>query len=370
MLNGRLAASLSSREETLSRIEAALARTGSLGTVSVLPDYFVDRFVRLSDFDGLARAINKKGEEGGGGSIRGIKQAEVKGGNAVNVAYSLGTFGFSVNLITIANSLAAEALRATFKKFVNVNLAIVEGDPGYTVALEFLKNGKIVNVMVSDAGGLKDFDQGKLDESHWKMLDNSDLVCLLNWSAIGKNATALTEAVFSRAKESGRKSTFFDPADVLEKSEDLPELKKKVLDRGLIDFFSLNDNEARIMSRVLANHRLPQDYGHDDLEKTARVLADMTGGRVDIHAQRFSTSCRSTEVFTMDCHILEQKTITGAGDVWDSADIIGYRAGLEDSERLTLANAAAGLYISREEATPPDGNEVLRFLKGELAISE
>jgi ribokinase len=352
------------KEKMLERIEDALTKTKTLGTVTVLPDYFVDRFVRIDDFDKLAAAISRKGEEGGGGSIRGIRQTEVKGGNAVNLGYSLAVLGIKTNVITIANSLSAEALRATFRRFQNVDLDIIEGEPGYTVAMEFMKDGKIVNVMVSDAGDLKDFDQTKLEEHHWQKIMNSDLVSVLNWAAIPKG-TDLTLAVFERAKEIGI-PTFFDPADVLEKAEDLPDLKKRVVDKGLIDYFSLNENEARITANVLAGHKLPQDFTHSDLHKTIRILADITGETVDIHTVRLSISCRDKEVSTVKCHNLEQKTITGAGDVWDAADIIGYRAGLDVEERLTLANAAGGLFISRENAIAPENSELMNFIRNTM----
>ncbi|HYB04194.1 MAG TPA: hypothetical protein VED17_07020, partial [Nitrososphaerales archaeon] len=194
----------------LQKLKDALSKIPESSVVTVLPDYFVDRFVRLDNFAELAKAVEEKGEEGGGGSIRGIRQTEVKGGNAVNLAYALCTLKMKTNLITIANSLPAEMLRIVFGKFPHVNLDIINGDPGFTVAFEFRKNNRIVNVMVSDSGALKDFDQTWLKEKHWTDISNSGLVCLVNWSSIIR-ATDLTESVFTFAREKGIE-TFFDPA--------------------------------------------------------------------------------------------------------------------------------------------------------------
>jgi ribokinase len=63
------------------------------------------------------------------------------------------------------------------------------------------------------------------------------------------------------------------------------------------------------------------------------------------------------------CPKVNQKTVTGAGDVWDAADLIGYLTDLTPEERLFLANGAAGLYVSIESAMPPRKDEVLDFLK-------
>jgi len=176
------------------------------------------------------------------------------------------------------------------------------------------------------------------------------------------HGTDLTQKLFSFAREK-KIGTFFDPADVLEKEDNLPDLKKRILDKGLIDYFSMNDNEARIISRAILGHTLPHNYSEADLKKTISILADCVGGRVDIHTHRFSMSCAGGEVVTHPCHNVTERTITGAGDVWDAADLIGYLTGLEPEDRLCFANGAAGLFVSRESDVLPNGNEILNFLR-------
>jgi len=353
----------SETRKKLDRIESALNKAPSSGTVSVLPDYFVDRFVRLDDFQELASAIKSKGVQGGGGSIRGSRQSEVKGGNAVNLAFALGSFGMVVNLITVANSLPAEMLRSTFHQVPSVNVDIIDGKPGFTVAFEFKESGRLVNVMVSDPGDLKKIDGSGLSEAHWEKISESKIVSFVNWASIDYG-TDLAEKLFSFARERNIK-TFFDPADVLEKENDLLDFKKRIMDKALIDYFSMNDNEARIISRAIASHILTQDYSEAELKKTISIIADHTGGTVDVHTHKVSMSCSRGEVTADRCHKVIQKTVTGAGDVWDAADMIGYLTGLEPEDRLYLANGAGGLYVSRESAMPPTASEVLNFLKSE-----
>ncbi|MFI5421434.1 MAG: carbohydrate kinase family protein, partial [Nitrososphaerales archaeon] len=327
-----------------------------------LPDYFVDRFVRVENFRELAAGITAKGIEGGGGSIRGPRQSEVKGGNAVNLAYALATLNMKVNLITIANSLPADMLRGAFRKFPTAKIEIIDGNPGFTVAFEFREKNRQVNVMVSDAGDLKKMDGSELSKQHWNKIASSKIVGFVNWAAMDYG-TVVAEKVFNFAREKKIK-TFFDPADVLEKEKDIADFKTKILDRGLVDYFSMNDNEARIISRSIAGYKLPQDYSESDLKKTISVLARYVNDTVDVHTHKVSMSCSKDGEVTIDyCQKVDQKTVTGAGDVWDAADLLGFLTGLAPQERLFLANAAAGLYVSRESAIPPSSEEILSFVK-------
>jgi ribokinase len=55
------------------------------GNIVVLPDFFLDRIIKINSKDELFRTITDKTTIGGG-SIRGVNTLDVKGGNAVNVA--------------------------------------------------------------------------------------------------------------------------------------------------------------------------------------------------------------------------------------------------------------------------------------------
>jgi ribokinase len=59
---------------------------------------------------------------------------------------------------------------------------------------------------------------------------------------------------------------------------------------------------------------------------------------------------------------VEPRILTGAGDVWDAADIIGYIAELEPKERLLFANAASSLFIREPTGEPPAMNKVFELI--------
>ena len=63
----------------------------SQDSIIVLHDFFIDRIVSIGSKVKFFQAIEEK-TKSGGGSIRGVSSLDVKGGNAVNVAYCLAEF--------------------------------------------------------------------------------------------------------------------------------------------------------------------------------------------------------------------------------------------------------------------------------------
>jgi ribokinase len=358
---------LESEFEHIDLIASCLRRAGRLGPICVLPDFFVDRFVRIESIDRLWEAIKEKSSKSGGGSIRGVLQSEAKGGNAVNMAYALGTLGARVKLLTIADSLPAATLESVFRPYPNVELKVVQGRAGYTLALEFQENDRHVNVMVSDSGDVQNFDGSQIDSGFLNEMKICKAVAVVNWGANHKG-TELCSKVFSecRANLQGRILTFFDPADPIELMLKLPDLKRQVFDRELVDVMSLNDNEARTFCKVLGSFDLPFDYTLAELERASRLLSESLRTTVDLHTRNHSISCVGSDVTVADCHRVRQRTITGAGDIWDSADLIGYLGGLSAHDRLRLANATAGLYVSGESAEPPRIEEIIHFMRKDI----
>ena len=101
-----------------------------INPVVVLNDFFLDRIIKIQNLDQLYNQILEKSKLGG--SIRGISQTDLKGGNATNVAYALARLGCPVSLITIADKAGSYMLKENFSEFSNVSLFIIDGKPGRT----------------------------------------------------------------------------------------------------------------------------------------------------------------------------------------------------------------------------------------------
>lgn len=324
----------------------------------IMPDFFIDRIVKLPSFSDFLTNIEVK-REAGGGSIHSIEQVEMRGGNAANVAYGLGRLGVGVNLIAVANKSAEALLRHVFSPLPNVSIDTVDGRPGYTVALEFPHQDRLVNVMLSDVGEVGDFTPDKMPVDCWEKIRNADLVGVFNWAA-NRKGSELAEHVFQEASENGV-MTYFAPADVSGRRSEIPKLLSAL--QGTLDVLSINENEARVIAEMLSIDRLPIDYLPDHIARCVELISDVIGTRVDMHTPFGSASSYEEVTYFSPSFEAERRISTGAGDVWDSANITGHLLKLDPPERLRLANAAAALYISSLDAESPSTTRILSLLE-------
>jgi len=323
--------------------------------VSVLPDFFLDRIISVPSLTALFKEAKAKAAAGGG-NLRGYSQTEVHGGNATNLAFALATLSARTRLYCIGDVLTHAA---TSKRPASLHVRILPGRPGFTVALEFPFKAKMVNVMVSDVGDLAYFNGSKLDRAAVSELRESDCIALVNWSA-NRGGNRLARRVFSAR---GRKArlNFLDPAD-LSGAEDRINALKKIVDAGLLDVISLNENEARILTRVLCVRKLPTAYGPRDVLRASTELHDALQVTVDIHTPIGGASTHDGYQAWGRSPGFVRGFVTGAGDVWDAGDIIGHLMHFAISDRLQFANACAYLYVSSGRARTPRLEEVTAFL--------
>lgn len=322
-----------------------------------MPDFFIDRTVKLPSFENILNQISIK-LENGGGSIRKLNQMQVKGGNSVNTAYALVKIGVNVDLIIVADKFSQEILKNTFSNFDNIEISIVNGKPGYTVALEFPDNNKISNVMLSDVGDVANFGPEMLPIEYLRKIDNADMVSFFNWTSNNKG-TELAEKVFTRASKT-KVPTYFAPADFTERIQEIPALFDNLGTN--LKILSINENETRILSKVLINEPLPKKYSIQDIAKIAKKINKKIEVIIDIHTPCGSVSAQNGETYYAKSYKTKQYVSTGAGDVWDAANIGGYLLDLDPEIRLNLANAASAIYISSLNMEPPSIKQIISFL--------
>jgi ribokinase len=336
-----------------------LKQLSIVGSIAVMPDFFIDRIIRLESKEKLFDALAEKAKRGGG-SVRGVPTADVKGGNAVNVAYCLAKLGVRVTLFTVADEIGAGIIRQAFSQFGDrVTLRISAGKCGLTTAFEFPHEDTRVNVMMSDIGDNASFGPERIDsEADRVLLKNADGVMVVNWAS-NQKGTELAEHAFRNSPSAFH---FIDPADVETRKKDFCNSLEKLA--GMTDCLSMNENECNSLADVLGlGHVLGSAYGADEVRLAAKKLAEKIGISTDLHTKAGAAWSNGRESVFVHTIRVDAKNLTGAGDSWDAADIVGHLAGLDPRERLLFANCCASLYVRDTQGEPPTMNKVFELVE-------
>ena len=336
-----------------------LRQLSILGSIVVMPDFFVDRIIWLESKEKLFDALTEKAKRGGG-SIRDVSTTDIKGGNAVNVAYCLAKLGIKVALFTVADETGATMIRQAFSQFGDrATLRIASGKSGLTTAFEFPYEGTRVNVMVSDIGDNANFGPEKLSsEADRAILKNADGVMITNWAS-NQKGTELAEFAFNNSPSAFH---FIDPADVETRKQDFSDSLGRLA--SITDCVSINENECNSLAEALGLGRLlGSSYGAEEVKSAAKMIAEKVSISTDLHSKVGAAWSNGKESTFVHAIKVQARMLTGAGDSWDAADIIGYLAGLDPQERLLFANCCASLYVRDPHGEPPAMNKVFELVE-------
>ena len=304
--------------------------------VAVMHDFYVDRLVHGESLDGVRKMLAEKASAGGGG-IHGVAQEEVRGGNAVNLAVAAARLGLRTLLITHSDRNHEQMLKEAFRG-LRAELRIKPALPALTVAFE----GE-VNVMLGNERGASDFGPSKMDESDWEALEDSRVVCSMNWAA-NRKGTALLVAL--RRRLGREKPIYLDPADFRDNVSGFRDLLRRIADAHLVDWLSMNERESLTVAESLG-------LDTDNLAEVCRGVAARLGVVFDLHGVNKSYSSEGTRVAEARVGKVRARRFTGAGDVWDAGAIFGRLKGMTEPQRLKFANRAAKLYLESRDMLPP-----------------
>ena len=333
----------------------------------VMPDFFYDRLINL-DYDAARfSSVIADITERKGGSIDGIAQMDIRGGNAVNTASALASLGVNVTPIVCTDKLGLQQIKFYLRKYrIDLSHVKIKEKPSLTTALELkTENGK-ANVMLRDLGALANFSHLDLTDSDYALIENADYVCLFNWAGTKKNGTTMAETVFSRVKTKGKGKTYYDTADPTPNRDKIPELINDVLKTSQVDVLSLNENEAicyaAMLNGEIRGNRKKQRFDELAIE-AARVLAKHLPARIDLHTTVFSATFTKKKEVIVPAFKVKALRATGAGDAWNAGNILGDGNALSDESRLALANAVSAYYLSNLYGAHPTRRKLVKFVE-------
>jgi ribokinase len=348
----------------LEEIEFLKSDLGEVNVV-VMPDFFLDRIIRLNcdvkDFSEILGDLAKRK----GGSIDEVEQAGLRGGNAINTASALGALGVKVTPIVCTSKFGLQLMKFYLKpRVVNFSHIKIFEKSSITTALEFTTEYEKANIMLRDVGALANFGPHNLNNDDFKTIKKADYVCVFNWAGTKSLGTELAKSVFRRVKTKGKGKTYYDTADPTPNKRKIPELVKSVLQGKHVDILSVNENEAICYASQLSNEieELGKRLRFEELAKeSARILASRLSARVDLHTTSFSVAFTKKDETVVPAFKVPVLRATGAGDAWNAGNILGDAFGLSDGSRLVLANAVAAYYISNPNGVHPTRKQVIEF---------
>jgi len=323
--------------------------------IVMLPDFFVDHFVYFDSLEKTCQDLQSIAVQGGGNKP-GITQRIQQGGNATNTALGLARLGMSTHLICQTNPFGLHLLQYLLgKNGVDLSGVHTDGNLAMTTALEFQKPR--ANIMIGDPGSVATFTYDQLNNHDHELIESANLVGVTNWN-LNRFGTDLVCKVFERAKKQNVR-TFFDSGDPSPRVSDITQLMEKVLMNPLLDRFGLNENELRYYSNSPCKTQTEMVSALESLKK--KIPA-----RIDFHTSQFSGSVQGTVTVVPTIHLSTVYRSTGAGDVWNAANIFADFVGFADDERLLFANIVAGQYISSPDILPPSLDMVINFIKNNI----
>jgi sugar/nucleoside kinase (ribokinase family) len=330
-----------------------------------MPDFFLDRLISVQwSLHEFSSRINEVADRNGG-SIDGVTQADLSGGNAVNTASALVSLGAKVTPIICTNPLGLQRIEYHFrKKPLDFSHIKIHQRASITTALEFRTQNDKTNVMLRDLGALEDFGPKDLTDDDYQIFEHVDYVCLFNWAGTLKYGTELAETVFGSARR-GKAKTYYDTADPTPNAQHMPMLLERVLKTKQVDVLSLNENEALSYACLLDSELAQKRRGpmSPELVMTAgRILAQNLSARIDLHTSSFAATLRGNREVVVPTFKIEMLRATGAGDAWNAGNIYGDHHGLPDECRLTLANAVSACYLTDPVGMHPNKPKLQAFL--------
>lgn len=333
--------------------------------VVVMPDFFIDRLVNLNwNVKTFSEKLEAKVQRKGG-SIDGISQMEIRGGNAINTASALASLCVKVTPIVCTNNLGLQMMKHYLKKrTVDLSHVKIFKNASITTAMELKGDGGKVNVMLRDVGALANFGPQNLNDGDFEVIENADYVCIFNWAGTRLFGTELAQTVFSHVKKVGRGKTYYDTADPTPNKRKIPELVRKILQTNYVDVLSVNENEAICYaSQLSCKVKAPKNgIGLDDWAvECAKILAAHIPARIDLHATSLSATFTKKGETVIPAFNVPVLRATGAGDAWDAGNILGDAYNLSDGCRLALANAVAAYYISNPNGEHPTRKHLIKF---------
>jgi sugar/nucleoside kinase (ribokinase family) len=237
----------------------------------------------------------------------------------------------------------------------NVDISHVKTDGDIVFTAIFEIGNEKVNVMISDSDSNIAIGFEDLNHSDLQLMRSCEMVGIFDWF-LNQKGTDLASGILRYAQKHGVK-TYVDTGDPFPKKEEVNKLFDYVLSSEYLYVLSVNANELDFYSHLLSTNLKSALF----LDK-AILLKENIYAYLDFHTNTLAASFNKNDYYIVPTFDVSLKRITGAGDAWNGGNILGYLLQLNPTERLLLANAVAGYYISSDKPEYPSIDQLLSFI--------
>ena len=329
--------------------------------VVAMPDFFLDHTLTCNfDSRTLARRMLSVASRGGG-EISDVSQSLELGGNAAICSLAVAKLGADVRPMMKTNALGLLLVRYFYHgSRVDLGGVKLSGSLSPTTILELRGRIGPANIMLGDSSGIRPFGFEDLDSEDLAAIKEAGYVCVFDW-LYNTKGTELAEKVFQYSRSSSRAQTFFDAADPTPRLAELPDLNRRVLGKGLIDSWGVNESEALIFAKLYKRNL--RKHGNNVALDAGKVIGENTGAKIYLHTSEYSASISPNQVTQVPAFDVPPRRGTGAGDSWNAGIMVADALGFSEEEGLFFANAVAGRYASNAQRVYSTINDIIEFLK-------
>jgi sugar/nucleoside kinase (ribokinase family) len=285
-------------------------------------------------------------------------------GDGSIAAFALGTLGVSVEYVGMAGY---PKLHPAFSELAKRTKVHGLANPGLISALEFPADRLTLGQLATAREVSWENIKKRLGEKNFaKLWQQSDFVMMTNWTKLPHLSDLWKRILgeFKPVRGGKRKLLFFDLGDLTGRIDtDLVAAVKIIGEfRQNHDvILGLNESEARRVAKVLRLNQFPATP--KGCLATASVIREKLGlHTVVIHPMQYACGAdREGEISVTGPYTAKPKTVTGAGNIFNTAFLIGRLLGLSLAHSLQLAVAGSGYYV--RHAQGPNREQLMRFLQ-------
>ncbi|MEI8131938.1 MAG: carbohydrate kinase family protein [Leptolinea sp.] len=325
-------------------------------TVVLMHDFSLDRLVHVNNLDTFINCTQDIYCRKGGLYPR-SHQVNVQGGCAANAATALGRLGVKTYFISRTDELGLALIEFYLKNKAGVDIGGVKlgGSLANMTALEIGED--CINIMINDEESFGPFGFDDLDEKDFEIIHQADLVGVFDW-CLNMKGTDLASRLFDYL-DGKAIITYYDTSDPAPRQDEIPELFAKAISHPALSYLNLNENELC----QYAKREPIKKTNWEELKETTRELKSKIPARLNVHTSCFSAFLDGKNEAVVPTYEVAPLRSTGAGDAWNSGNIIGILLDLEPEERLLMANSVAAYYITSSTGERPTLTKLIRFIE-------